>query len=1461
MVRSMTPPLPKNYPALKPLFSNKEVPEGISCLDNNSYVEANEFNTSSPEFSSSEVGSPISDATSPGSNSSIMNWITTERMQQHDTQLPIEEVAQNHIKSSKSQEANLELVNCQLRSRWLGTIAGSHCSGETSLPEICVERAQNGGVKQIKFKETVNEDHIPHVTQEKKAIRLQKITMTATSKRQWEKVIEDITARQLAINYITRNTQILDNKAGRYIFEKVRTDPRPAYWKMITQRDCVDEVRIQFATKYEYWALREIIDDVDGEVANPIAREDHVEMIIPERSRLFMRRRQISQLLKAKENRRLVLKDISARQLAINYLTRNLWILDKKAVQYLLEKLKTAPNVAYWKMITQEDCVEEVRIRRAAKFEADALKDVIDDVNEEIVNPIVEEDYMELISQESSRFSARRRQIQEKLTAKENKRVVLNELRLYFLESAIQQLRQKRGRVIMDMPKVDLNKEVQKLKQKRGKVILDIAFLDQAQRRNSNIRAHLKNNVRELLQVQIKKLKQQRGGVLLKMADFRDAERRNNRLEMRLKEAIREDVNQRLVDAYKNSVENTSDRGLVVVSDPKLIERSRVGSTRPGPKEFFVKTIVHRLLAKRGSNRRDPYQAWQQVGMPRQTYLKFAVNKVIQKIRIIRERQQIRQIKRNINQEILTMGTKALVIHEINKLSLNIQQQVGLLPRRQSRLKQMEMNDDGMKSVLIPKTSGLEIEKELKRLRLRRGNVVLEMDRVQKESSSTILYKNCQSSSIRVIQKVRRKLLEKARLRKQSQKMVKAIQQIGKARMLKKEINTIIETHFHIKQVVLEIKTRFRAVQLKDRMIDELKGYITQFEKQRANRKFLKEQRTFRHGDPVNDLNKTVRKVKLKKSSWREQRTRLHKDLHEYFRKAKLAMDKEDDLSWIRKMPISRQMSLKWAVNQEIRQRQFKKAVQLELVTRFRTVDLKSKLCREILKNAQNRVSLLESWPVRSTHQWQDLSKLKHRLHSIPENACLFKHSERPFQISEFLQKPPQREEQRVVKKQPKTQFIGVEDIISKKLTVRAKVGQKKCRLLMELKVHSAKTKCMYAIRQRTYARMNYDNVILELKQRINYSKCVKDIYRGSYQLKHVPRYSEISPAVILKQQMNVRKVNTVIKQAAQKSKVNQEIITRGEQCKRKASVTREIRNQSANLIPSKEGRAKVKIGSIKSKYKGLTQELEQRYRQKEIVKEIKMRQKQIFWKHQSCIIIKQGGHKVRVNEEIRRIAHKKEVERMKALTQKGSSNSPFKEELERRMIGTLKTREDLKAKGTNGSDEVVATWPNRMTNHGENGEEHISAERTKIMKLVKLVTRLSETNEKQEQVIRNLTLEIRQQRADFVTLNQRVVNDKKVLYRELEHLTCENQKLTRTLVKREAEEKQMNSLHEPQSKDVCHQKKLRQTQQIPLLIQEMQELGNTIPKKMFGRVKDLSYQNRSFHQCQAVQEPTTITY
>merc|ERR1719221_1150676 len=75
--------------------------------------------------------------------------------------------------------------------------------------------------------------------------------------------------------------------------------------------------------------------------------------------------------------------------------------------------------------------------------------------------------------------------------------------------------------------------------------------------------------------------------------------------------------------------------------------------------------------------------------------------------------------------------------------------------------------------------------------------------------------------------------------------------------------------------------------------------------------------------------------------------------------------------------------------------------------------------------------------------------------------------------------------------------------------------------------------------------------------------------------------------------------------------------------------------------------------------YRATIDELKQRFRKRELTKEIKTRQKQIFWKKKTCTIIKQAGYKVLVNKDIRVIGKQKYLKkRVNTLIRQGGLKS-----------------------------------------------------------------------------------------------------------------------------------------------------------------------------------------------------------
>merc|ERR1712060_118216 len=87
------------------------------------------------------------------------------------------------------------------------------------------------------------------------------------------------------------------------------------------------------------------------------------------------------------------------------------------------------------------------------------------------------------------------------------------------------------------------------------------------------------------------------------------------------------------------------------------------------------------------------------------------------------------------------------------------------------------------------------------------------------------------------------------------------------------------------------------------------------------------------------------------------------------------------------------------------------------------------------------------------------------------------------------------------------------------------------------------------------------------------------------------------------------------------------------------------------------------------------------------------------------------------------------------------------------------------------------------------------------IMKLADSIMKESEIRKEQNIKIRELNLEIVQQRKDFKALTTRVVDDKNNLYQELEKLKLENESLTFELEKQEKEEKSIAMMRSPRAR------------------------------------------------------------
>jgi len=1217
------------------------------------------------------------------------------------------------------------------------------------------------------------------------------------------------------------------------------------------------------------------------------------------------------------------------------------------------------------------------------------------------------------------RLRARRQQIKKLLAYRADKQALMKELR---------------GKAI--------KKELRQLRLKRGQLILDLAALKQQERRDDII---------------------------------------TTRLETRLQEALREDLTQSLTASYQNEHQAVVDKRLngfnkvmrhkklsysqynpsataVHRQEPSRVPKSdsvnwfgqyylrvAVGNKSrsssvssemlvesPGPKEFFLRTIVNNILSKRsnkGFRSRQMYLLSRHIAMPEQAYLKLKVNEVIKKIRRAKERQRLWGIRRLINSEITTHGNKAAVAREISQKREEIMGRAGLLPK--------------------------------------------------------------------VCTEIKDTLLENAR------------RQELKAHRLKKEINDVVKTHFRFSQVVLDIKTRGQTVFNKEKVLQQLRDRSSKIAKRKA----------------------------WMKISWREQRERLHNDLARYF-EAKRQQEREAELRLhpIRRYddrPVARQMFLKREINVQIRQRGRKIAMQQELLTRFRTVDLKTELCQEIVDRVSSEawrraltrreISIVinqralkaqvnlwirkQNWRLRPVSTNKALKKttsfaledkfsvvkkknkehlkteigkevekvnlrarlrklkeqrgsvilelsmvqnkqikLKRRLMQEIRNKKMSENvlkvlkeraeaKKRKLQIDQVLRQRElkvrlnreihQRQRQTMMKKlvlqelrmvklkmmvgreikqraeiarnkravyqdlqarfnkaramrqiknknhwmlnprlkmeqarqarryarvveqvnlmgkrmrvnqeirrlhemsrrrkhiavimaqcerkdaclkeiQSLSESIEAEQVelkkteyiqqrVKKMLRLRARVVRQKGLVNMELKMRVAKAKCVFAIWNRAQSRKKHSYVIQELKQRTNLARCVQQIKTRNFYPRHVAWPVEISPLVAVKQHINHKKVIMVIKQAGRKIALNKEILQRQGRFVLRVDVA--------------------KKAEVARYHKMVVTEFKQRWRHAEVMKDIRTRQRQIFWKQQTCIIIKQGGHKVRVNKEIRSIAKQRCIKKqINTLIKQGGIRSRLMKEIRQlRTISELKKQKELKAKVNLTIRQMAKAICNRKVRkqqfrlrshvapeimqqraYGRRSQQRnqqmasvvqvaVQCEEMKHLQqtrpieinkriprgdlmqqqLQKLADKLEKHNEKQKGRIRSLTAEVQQQKADFNALVSRMVDDKNRLYQELDVLMQENQILKDNLRIQEEKRKlvvMLKSQAQVEGK-TNGSNGHRQLQQTPIFHQEMQMMGKSRVSTNINRSK----MDSNHHQnCQEFAQSSSCKY
>jgi len=613
-----------------------------------------------------------------------------------------------------------------------------------------------------------------------------------------------------------------------------------------------------------------------------------------------------------------------------------------------------------------------------------------------------------------------------------------------------------------------------------------------------------------------------------------------------------------------------------------------------------------------------------------------------------------------------------------------------------------------------------------------------------------------------------------------------------------------------------------------------------------------------------------------------------------------------------------RQHLLKNRVNREICQRQKQRVLKKRLLQELRMVKLKMLVCFEIKRVSQKKhadsLNKQRSRRVRS-HQAYLKSMVVNQIAVMGRKMRVMKEIKERKSKGTLIPKV-RRTETLVSEYGQSTRFVNLDDVPSGSpetpikthytsytkfkemledlkvrdklnsavreytiLRLRTEVDERKALMNSEFRMRVIKKKCMIEIMQKVKAKRDYKAVCQEIKQRTCLGRCVQDIKLGCYYLRHVKLPVENSSMVICKQQILKQNLNTIIKQARRKGEVNLEIIQRHTQRMNKALVIEEIKRRAMTMQICKEIRvmaeARQRAAAIKL-YNATIDELKQRFRKRELTKEIKTRQKQIFWKKSTCTIIKQGGYKILVNKDIRVIGKQKYLKKqINTLIRQGGLKSQVQKEIRKlRKIAELRKQKSLKAKVNLSILQIAKAHKNKrevcmvikqsglkarcnkeirsqkvhllplhsqqqarpskhyeslqqkqMESEGEHPDafddmdivygNKVSRKGLEVMKLVERLHEGSRVKEQRDKEIRDLTAFLTQQRADFEALTKRVVDDKDRLYQQIDNLKRENTMLREMMVKQR---------RQVQGTDNKRQKKDIKRQQISQIYQEMQE-------------------------------------
>merc|ERR1711920_150261 len=434
----------------------------------------------------------------------------------------------------------------------------------------------------------------------------------------------------------------------------------------------------------------------------------------------------------------------------------------------------------------------------------------------------------------------------------------------------------------------------------------------------------------------------------------------------------------------------------------------------------------------------------------------------------------------------------------------------------------------------------------------------------------------------RILRRVRRRLIESARVRENTRKMALCIRQYGRARRLKAEINTIIKTHYRMTQVVLDIKTRGNTIRRKAEVVAEIKtrGRTVRLKDQVLLEIKTRGQTIQYKEEVIAQLNRRPRSIRRRYVErhvpWRAQRDRLHADLRKYFKVKRQEREKElirlHPIRRYRNMPVARQMFLKMEMNSEIRQRGRKAVMQRELLLRFRTVDLKNSLCEEIVERARK-----QAWR-KEVHSCITQRALKAKLiREVEEGRWKLRQVE---------------EEEEVLFEFDNIVLTDKYSQIKRTRELKRAVNKEIEKMQMRKRLHQLRQKRGPII----LALAQVDKKQIALKKTL--MKEVRDKHTEKYMLKVLEERARAHE--------RMQKIEQVLRQRELKTRVNREIIQARRQYLCKKQMLGELRMIKLKMLVGREIK---KIGEIKRNYRAVVQDIQARGEKARVVIQIKNKQ------------------------------------------------------------------------------------------------------------------------------------------------------------------------------------------------------------------------------------------------------------